>query len=269
MKKLVALVLTIILLGFQFLSAQDQDYSPKLKVSYVGVKPFLKDNDGISFTSSVHFVNFFFKFNEQSGIFAKFPFVLYNYDKNSISVKEEAIANPMVGFYHWFDNILLKAAIQFPALSENKLTAASFGSLADLYYSGMFYPKYTGAYITVGYNYKLNDSYGIMTKLSSVNLINTKDNELDNQLNYLTAHLTMYGKFLEMVNASVGFNGYVNINQDMGSFADRSLFNAVVKVGTELNNFKPALFVKIPIDKDYRDQVSVIAGIKLSYELEF
>lgn len=240
------------------------DHQPSVRVE--ALHPHLKLSQGaeVSAFSGALFVTGDFPVTQHLTLAVELPFARSSVSSAGESVLNNAIGNMYVGLQLGTAaasrGIVGELGMRLPLIGDDDFEASAVGGLTDLDRQEAFSNGVTTLYAAGGVYARGAQTTGRLRIGLSKQFLSKYAGENETFLDYGA----LGSVDADRVRLGAALTGR-HLLTEAGSFSDRSFHHAAVSASILFEQFRPGLFVRVPIDKDVRELVSSTIGVTLEF----
>lgn len=251
------------------LSAQSlwTDQTSDRVISVEFLKPEFEGDDDTDFLTSTIFLSGRFPIRPTIAGEVELPFTRYGIDNEFIDRSESAVGNPYVGVRIRSRSVVSRVGVRIPVASDDKRTPLTAGRLTDYDRFEAFLPDWAAVNVSITAPNRLSNQATLNIGGGPVLLVSTEDNGSDDAEIY--AQYFLLGEFNgRMVVVKAGFTGRAILTESDLNFGERSIHQFGLGGSLNSGTVRPGLHVRIPLDKDLREDIDYVAGLNVTVVLD-
>jgi hypothetical protein len=251
------------------LSAQSlwTDQSSDRAISVEFLKPEFEGDDDTDFLTSTIVLSGRMPISPTIAGEAELPFTRYGIDNDVIDRSESAVGNPYLGVRIRSRSVVYRVGIRLPIAPEDKATALTAGRLTDYDRFEAFLSNVLAVNASATGQARLSDQATLQFGGGPVLLVSTEDTGGDDAEVY--AQYFLLGEFdARTVLVKAGFTGRALLTESDLDFGERSIHQFGLGASLNTGMVRPGLLVRIPLDKDLREDVDYVVGLNVTVILD-
>lgn len=242
---------------------------PTTEVSLEWIKPFFSDADGLSFFSSVAHVTARVAFTPRFTLVGSIPIAHLGIEAEvgDVNLSETNPGNGYLGFQYYgaANTWRVGAGARLP-LAADDASALGIGFLADYDHLEAYVPDLLTISAEGAAFYGANTGLRLETMLRPALLFFTGEGEADNEVFIHYGARAWYT--IAPVHVGLGLSGVMVLTEAELSFSERNVPHATLYLAGDVNNLRPGVFLRLPLDEEISEDVDFIVGVGLSIMLE-
>ena len=269
-----SLILTVAgLLFLSSLSAQAQTSialynGGNQEVGVAFLKPSFENDSNLSFLSSAWYFYGRFPVGVNVAIIADIPLSFVSEEGGGES--EFMLGNPMVGVEidRPVSPMYAQFGVRLPLSSDNNFAAALFGIFSDYDNFTAFTPDIIPVVFRAGRRDITPTGFYSNILLGGELIFYTEENfGDDNNTELVVTYQALAGYDTGSGRFAGGITGVFLASDADGSFADNSFHQFTLQATSNFNQFRPGIFIRLPLDEDLSDLINFVFGLTLSVDL--
>lgn len=268
----VRILYLILLLGLWIVpSATAQSFQNEheaaTEVGIEWMKPFFGQDNNFTFLTSVAHFNARIAFTPRFALVGTIPLAHLGVQTDDLDLSETNPGNGYVGLQLYAPTQRWRATVgaRLPLASEDA-SALGIGFLTDYENLGAYIPQTLTLSAEGAAFANPAPSLRLEAMLRPAILLFTGDSDADSELFVRYAARGWY--HFDPVRVGVGFSGITLLSEDELDTSEQSVLHATLYLAADIENIRPGVFVRLPIDEEIGDVVDVIVGIGITATLE-
>lgn len=235
----------------------------------VGIEFLKPDFDGdanVDFFTGALFLTGKLRVSEKLFFVAELPIVRRGFDEEfGFFESETAVGNPYIGLETRGETSFIEFGLRPPLMSDDDFIAAS-AAIADFDRLEAFDPDFFTIAAKVNYRKKSASDLVTRLRLGPTFLIYTNDTGDDLEL--LLDYSAQVGYEGGQVHVIGGLTGRFLASSDDGNIGERTVHQLGVAANLALNNVRPGIHLRLPIDDDLNNIIDLVFGLHLAVLLK-
>jgi len=231
------------------------------------LKPEFEGDDDTDFLTSTIVLGGRFPISQTITGEAELPFSRYGIDNEFVDRSSSAVGNPYLGVRMRSRSVLSRVGVRIPIAPEDEPTALSSGRLTDYDRFEAFLSNTLAVNASVTGQTRLSDQAILQFGGGPVLLVSTEDSGGDDAEVY--AQYFLLGVFAgRTVAVKAGFTGRAILTESDLDFGERSIHQFGLGAALNTGTVRPGLHLRIPLDKDLREDIDYVAGLNVTVILD-
>lgn len=246
------------------------DRSPDKMLALEILKPSLKGEENVSFTTAAYFLTYRTPLSKNVRFVGELPFAHGDFGRqvNFFFTRfgpGSTLGNPYLGVEVQREGspMFVEIGARAPLTSDSQFQAVTTGLAADFDRMEAFMPNtipFTGML-----NYRQKSASGLAFRLRGGPsfLVGTSGGGSQ----WLLGYSAQVGYETRPFNLNAGLSGRANLSGE-GDYGERSIHQLGLSANLGLGQFRPGVHFRMPLDQDTREGLNYVVGINLGIQLK-